>query len=216
VAIQRKLAERVIRTGTVRGPRWIAGVDAAYVAGGAQGLCIAGVVLWDRKTRQIAEQHVIRAAVHFPYVPGLLSFREAPAILKVLRRLKIEPDLFLFDGQGIAHPRRFGLASHVGLLIDRPSIGCAKSLLIGDYIEPESQRGSKTALGHRDETIGMVVRTRDDTKPLYVSIGHRISLRSAVGLVLDCCTRFRLPEPTRLADRLVAQARSPQAVAPRI
>jgi deoxyribonuclease V len=146
--------------------------------------------------------------VRFPYVPGLLSFREAPALLAAIRRLKAEPDAFLFDGQGLAHPRRFGLACHVGLLIDRPSVGCAKSRLIGRHAEPDTHRGATAPLTDGEQRIGTVLRTRDGVKCVYVSIGHRVTLATAEQLVLACCTRYRLPEPTRLADLLVARAKA--------
>jgi deoxyribonuclease V len=169
---------------------------------------VAGVVAWDVKTRQVVEQHVLRSTVRFPYVPGLLSFREAPAILAVLRKLRCEPDVFIFDGQGYAHPRRFGLACHVGLLIDRPSVGCAKSVLVGDFKTPAPSKGAMTRIYHNGEWIGMALRTRDNVKPVYVSIGHRLSLEAAVSVTLAACTGFRIPEPTRLADKLVAREKT--------
>jgi deoxyribonuclease V len=146
--------------------------------------------------------------VRFPYVPGLLSFREAPALLAAIRKLKAEPDAFIFDGQGLAHPRRFGLACHVGVLIDRPSVGCAKSRLIGSHDDPGRRRGSSAPLVDADQRVGTVLRTRDKVKCVYVSVGHRVSLSTAERLVLACCTRYRLPEPTRLADQLVARAKN--------
>jgi deoxyribonuclease V len=206
VAIQRRLADRIVQKGHVSDPRLLAGVDLAFSPDGTG--CIAGVVVWDVQTREVVERHVIRRPVQFPYVPGLLSFREAPAILALLRRLRCEPDAFLFDGQGYAHPRRFGLACHVGLLIDRPSLGCAKSLLIGKCRMPGTARGSKTPIEHDGECIGVALRTRDNVKPVYVSTGHRLSLDAAVGIALAGCAGFRLPESTRLADRLVAREKA--------
>ena len=206
VAIQRELADRILRRGRVRNPRLLAGVDLAFCKD--RGQCIAGVVVWDAQAREVVEQHVIRRPERFPYVPGLLSFREAPAILSVLRRLRCEPDAFLFDGQGYAHPRRFGLASHVGLLIDRPSLGCAKSLLVGTCEIPGVARGSTARIEHNGECIGMAVRTRDNVKPVYVSVGHRLSLKAAVDVALGACGGFRVPEPTRLADKLVAREKT--------
>ncbi len=204
VAIQRELAGRVIVKGRLRKPTLLAGVDLAFLPDLSH--CIAGVVVWNVRTREVTEQHVIRRPVRFPYVPGLLSFREAPAILGVLRKLRCEPDVFLFDGQGLAHPRRFGLACHVGLLIDRPSLGCAKSLLIGTCKALAPTRGSVTPIEHSGECVGMAVRTRDRVKPVYVSIGHRLSLSAAVETTLAGCAGYRLPEPTRLADKLVTAA----------
>jgi deoxyribonuclease V len=190
----------------VRDPRWLAGVDLAFAK--ADDTCIAGVVVWDVKSHEVVEQHVIRRPLRFPYVPGLLSFREAPAILAVLRKVRSEPDAFLFDGQGLAHPRRFGLACHVGLLIDRPSLGCAKSLLVGRFRAPGALRGSTSRIEHNSEHIGTALRTRDNVRPVYVSVGHRLSLEAAVDITLRASTGFRLPEPTRLADKLVAREKT--------
>ena len=165
-------------------------------------------MVWDVGSAEIVEQHVVRQPTRFPYVPGLLSFREAPAILAALRKVRAAPDVFLFDGQGLAHPRRFGLACHVGLILDRPSLGCAKSLLVGSFEAPAKARGAKTPLVHHGETVGTVVRTRDGVNPVYVSVGHRLSLAAATEVTLACCTRYRLPEPTRLADKLVAREKT--------
>ena len=195
----------MVTTGRIAKPRLAAGADLAFTSD--KGHCIAGVVVWDVAAQTIIERHVVRRPVRFPYVPGLLSFREAPAILAAIRRLKCEPDVFLLDGQGFAHPRRFGLACHVGLFIDRPSIGCAKSVLIGNYAEPGPRRGETTPLVHHGERIGLAVRTRDGVRPVYVSVGHRLSLQQAAAVVFACCTEYRLPEPTRLADQLVARAK---------
>ncbi len=206
VEIQRRLAERVIRKGRIRGLRLAAGADLAFTPDKRK--CVAGVIVWDVKAHEIVEQHVVRQPVTFPYVPGLLSFREAPALVAALRKLETEPDVFLFDGQGLAHPRRFGLACHVGLLIDRPSVGCAKSVLVGTCGTPGLARGSTTALEHNGEHIAMALRTRDRVKPVYVSLGHRLSLDAAVEITLKCSVGYRLPEPTRLADQLVNRERA--------
>jgi deoxyribonuclease V len=202
VAIQRELSGRIIRRGRPRRIRLIAGVDLAFLPDKTH--CVAAAVVWDTQAQDVLEQHVLRRPVEFPYVPGLLSFREAPAILAVLRKLETEPDVCMFDGQGYAHPRRFGLASHVGLLIDRPSLGCAKSVLVGTFKMPLSSKESRTPLLDNGECIGMAVRTRERVKPVYVSVGHRLSLEAAVEITLASTTRFRIPEPTRLADKLVA------------
>jgi len=211
IAIQHQLAARVVRRGRVPTPRLVAGADLAFSTDGKE--CIAGVVVWDVLRREIVEQRIARRSVQFPYVPGLLTFREAPALLAALRQLHFEPDVFMFDGQGYAHPRRFGLACHMGVLLDRPSVGCAKTILIGQCIPPDQQRGAAGDLIHNGERVGMAIRTRERVKPLYVSIGHRISLSSAVRVVLACCNGFRLPEPTRLADKLVRKERG-QALPP--
>jgi deoxyribonuclease V len=206
VQIQRQLAGRVIIEGRVGSLRLAAGADLAFSPDKEE--CVAGIVVWDVKAGEVVEQHVVRQRVRFPYVPGLLSFREAPAIVAALRQLKREPDVFLFDGQGFAHPRRFGLACHMGLLIDRPSLGCAKSVLVGTCKTPGSTRGSVTSLEHDGECVGMAVRTRDRVKPVYVSAGHRLSLEASVEITLACSAGYRLPEPTRLADKLVARERA--------
>lgn len=203
--IQRRLARRVIRDGDPRRVKLVAGADLAFSTDQTE--CIAGVAVWDVDARDVVEERVVRRPVRFPYVPGLLSFREAPSILSALRGLKSEPDVFMFDGQGFAHPRRFGLACHVGLILDRPSLGCAKSLLVGTHREPGLKKGSLAPLDHDGECVGMAVRTRDTVKPVYVSVGHRLSLDAAVDITLACCTRYRIPEPTRLADQLVARER---------
>jgi deoxyribonuclease V len=141
-------------------------------------------------------------SVSFPYVPGLLVFREGPVVMKALRRLTERPDVLIFDAHGLAHPRRMGLATHLGILLDTPSVGCAKSRLCGTYTEPGPTRGCWTRLWDDEEVIGAVVRTRDGVKPVFVSIGHRVSLGSAIELVLECAPRLRLPETTRWAHRL--------------
>jgi len=200
VALQRRLAPRVVRRGDCRGARLFVGSDAAFTVGE----CIAAVVVWDAERDVVVEQVVARRPLRFPYVPGLLTFREAPAILAAFRRLTRNPDVFLFDGQGYAHPRRFGLASHLGLWLDRPSIGCAKSVLIGRYEEMGTKRGSASPLMDKDEQIGIALRTREGVRPIFVSVGHRLSLDAARRLVVDTCVRSRVPEPIRLADCLVA------------
>jgi deoxyribonuclease V len=150
------------------------------------------------------DQAIARQPTRFPYVPGLLSFREIPAILEALDRLHQAPDLLLCDGQGLAHPRRFGLACHLGLLCDLPSIGVAKSRLIGRHGEPPDLQGAWVPLLDREDVIGAVVRTRQGVKPLYISIGHRISLDSAIHYTLACTTRYKLPETTRAAHHLAS------------
>jgi len=184
----------------------VAGLDAAYSRDGAS--CIAGVVLWDLRERCVVEERVAAQPLRFPYVPGLLSFREAPALLAALRRLRAPADALLCDGHGLAHPRRFGIACHLGVLARIPSAGCAKSRLIGTHREPGRRRGSRAPLFDRDEVIGSVLRTREGVRPIFVSIGHRLDLAAAEALVLACGEGYRLPEPTRLADRLVAAAKA--------
>jgi deoxyribonuclease V len=206
VAIQKELASAVVRQLTGhRQLRFIAGVDAAFSPDGSH--CLAGVVLWDVEDQVVVEQHLACRRLVFPYIPGLLTFREAPAIIAALRKLQRPPDVLLCDGQGIAHPRRLGIASHLGLLTGLPAIGCAKSRLIGTFREPAPQKGGTSPLLDGDERIGSVVRTREGVKCVFVSIGHRIDLPTAEQVVLACAIRFRLPEPTRLADQLVGAAK---------
>lgn len=205
VALQRELAGRVLEIPLPGTPRYIAGADMAFTADGLR--CVAGVVVWDRRQNEVLEQQTAIKPVKFPYIPGLLSFREAPAVLAACRKLKTEPEVFIFDGQGWAHPRRFGLACHAGLFLDKPSIGCAKSRLCGTHQTPRRQKGGRVFLYDEKEKLGVVLRTREGVKPVYVSVGHRITLETACRIVFNCCLRYRLPEPTRLADKLVSQFR---------
>ena len=141
----------------------------------------------------------------FPYIPGLLSFREAPACIAAVEKLKVEPDVFVIDGQGIAHPRRLGLATHLGLFFDKPTIGCAKSRLTGYFENPPLEKGAYSLLKDKDEVIGAVVRTRTNVKPVFISVGNKCRLDDAIKITLDCTTKYRLPEPTRLAHQLVSK-----------
>lgn len=198
-AVQLALAARVERTDRLGRVRRVVGVDVAYGRGNP--LKAAAVALaFDGL--EILETATTTLHAGFPYVPGYLSFREAPAVLALLERLTVRPDVILCDGQGLAHPRRFGLASHLGVLTDVPTIGVAKSRLIGEHEEPGAGRGDWAPLMDKGEVIGAVLRTRAGVKPIYVSIGHRVGLETAIRLVLACTTRFRLPETTRIADRL--------------
>jgi len=156
---------------------------------------------------EIVETAAIVDRARFPYVPGLLSFREAPVLLKCFRKLKCTPDVVMIDGHGLAHPRRFGIACHIGWLLDVPTIGCGKSILVGEYKRLSKRRGTSAALIHKDEVVGCAVRTRTGVQPVYISIGHRIDLPTAVRLALRCAPRFRIPEPTRQAHMLVNRLR---------
>jgi deoxyribonuclease V len=149
--------------------------------------------------------------ISFPYVPGLLAFREGPVVLAALARLKDRPDVLIFDAHGLAHPRRMGLASHLGILLDTPAVGCAKSRLVGLHEEPDESKGGWTPLVHEEEVIGAVVRTRDRVRPVYVSIGHRVDLETAISLTLGCTSRYRLPEPIRWAHRVAGGKPLPPA-----
>jgi deoxyribonuclease V len=205
MAVQERMRGSVSREAPTAALRTVAGLDAAFSPDGQQ--CIAGVVLWDIERQCSLEEHTAARTLRFPYVPGLLSFREVPALLAALRKLTRAPDALMCDGQGLAHPRRFGLACHVGVLCGLPSVGCAKSRLIGTHGEPLGTRGGRIPLLDRGEVIGTVLRTKDGVRPVYVSIGHKMDLSAAESLVLRCAVQYRLPEPTRLADRLVAAAR---------
>lgn len=202
---QRQLAARVRMEPPDPPLRFLAGLDAAFAANGS--VCVAAAVLWDQEQGVVIETRVARRPVRFPYVPGLLSFREAPALLAALRRLSRLPDALLCDGHGLAHPRRFGIACHLGVLTDLPSIGCAKSLLVGTFDPPGDQRGDRTILWLKNRPIGEVLRTQDHVRPVFVSVGHRVDQATATALVLASSRQHRLPEPTRLADRCVARER---------
>lgn len=203
--MQRQLATRVVRRAPRRAPRRFVGLDAAFSPDGRS--CIAAAVVWDAGERRVIEERVARAPLRFPYVPGLLSFREGPALLAALRRLRTSGDALMLDGHGLAHPRRLGIASHLGVITDLPAVGCAKSRLVGRHDEPGPHVGDTALLLDGDEVIGRVLRTREGVRPIYVSIGHRVDLDRAVEWVLGCCGGFRLPEPTRRADRLVGEVK---------
>ncbi|MGH8501605.1 MAG: deoxyribonuclease V [Gammaproteobacteria bacterium] len=200
--IQETLRAHVIREDRFGAVNRVAGVDAGFEDGGT--ITRAAVVVLSFPELELVEQAVARRPTSFPYVPGLLSFREIPAVLEALAQLKTEPDLLLCDGQGIAHPRRCGFTSHIGLITGRPTIGVAKSLLIGTHGPVPEARGDWTPILHQDEIIGAALRTRIKVRPVYVSIGHKVSLNSAIAYVMRCTTRFRLPETTRKADRLAS------------
>ena len=203
----------------------IAGLDAAFVLTGSQALkkkvshwnalrdanrAIGGVVIFSFPELVAIERAQAIVPLEFPYVPGFLSFREIPALLAALEKLKKMPDLLFCDGQGYAHPRRMGLATHFGILLDRPTIGCAKSILIGTHGKLASKAGSWTPLidvNTSQETIGAALRTRDSVKPVYISQGHRVSLQTAIQLTLQVCDGVRIPRPTREADKFVAEVK---------
>ena len=204
-ALQEQLRDRVIERDTRRAPRLVAGADISFDRS-SPGLHAAVVVL-DAESLEVVEIAGVRARARFPYVPGYLSFREIPPLLEAFAKLEAVPDLIVCDGQGRAHPRRFGLACHLGVLLDLPTLGCAKSRLIGDYREPGPRRGAHTQLREGGEVIGEVVRTRSGVKPVFVSVGHRISLETARRATLRWAARYRLPEPVRAAHREVNRLR---------
>ncbi len=204
-SIQQKLAGSVVREGKIGAVKLVAGVDVSVPRGEA--VVRAAVVVLSYPGLQMVESRLAERPVELPYIPGLLSFREAPVILEACEKLTSLPDLIMVDGQGIAHPRRFGLASHLGVLLDMPTIGCAKSRLCGEYGLVGTERGDWVKLVDGGETIGVVLRTRSNVKPLYISIGNRIGLESAVKWVLNCGSGYRLPEPTRLAHQIAGGKR---------
>jgi deoxyribonuclease V len=198
--VQELLAPRVKTFDDHGEVKRVCGVDVGIKGGTARAAC----VVLSFPGLEPLESLCLESSLSFPYVPGLLSFREIPPLIPVLRGLLIEPDLIIADGQGVAHPRRFGLASHLGILLDKPSIGCAKSRLLGEGGEPGYTRGSFERLLDGGEVVGATLRTRDGVKPVYVSVGHRVSLGTAVDFVLRCGGGYRLPEPVRLAHRLAS------------
>lgn len=205
IALQCALAGGVVQRPIVVMPRLIGGLDCAFSRD--ERTIFAAAVTWDAVEQRVVEQRVVRRALRFPYVPGLLSFRETPAILGAFSRLRTRPEVVLCDGQGLAHPRRLGLACHVGLWLERPTIGCAKSRLCGEYDEPGAARGDWRPLRLRGDVVGGVLRTRERVKPMFISPGHACDVESAIRIVLAATTRYRMPEPTRLADQVVNAAR---------
>lgn len=201
-AIQQELRGEVITTDQFGPIRYVAGVDVGFEAEGT--VTRSAVAVLSLETLQLQDQAIARRPTTFPYIPGFLSFREVPAVLDALQKLTVIPDLLLCDGQGIAHPRRFGIACHLGLLTDLPTIGVAKSLLVGRHAEVPDERGSWQPLTHKGDTIGVALRTRPKTKPLFISTGHRISLETAIDYVMRCTTKYRLPETTRFAHKLAS------------
>ncbi|NJN04785.1 MAG: deoxyribonuclease V [Leptolyngbyaceae cyanobacterium SL_1_1] len=206
IALQQSLRSQVEVRDRLGPVNHVAGVDVGFEDNGD--VTRAAVAVLSFPALQLVEHQIARQPTTFPYVPGLLSFREVPTILRALSQLKTQPDLLLCDGQGIAHPRRLGIASHLGLLVDLPSIGVAKSRLVGTHSELLPDKGSWVPLQDGGETIGAVLRSRTNTNPLYISSGHRISLQTAIAYVLGCTPKYRLPETTRWADKLASNRSS--------
>ncbi|MEM6610711.1 MAG: deoxyribonuclease V [Cyanobacteria bacterium P01_C01_bin.72] len=200
--IQEQLRHQVIKTDHLCEVKYVAGVDIGFEDNYAISKSAIAVLTYPEL--ELVEQAIARIPTAFPYVPGYLSFREIPAILAAFPHLKITPDLILCDGQGYAHPRRLGLACHLGILLDIPTIGVAKSLFIGKHEEVPLEKGSYQLLIDQEETIGVVLRSRTNVKPIYISIGHKISLPTALNYVMGCLTKYRLPETTRWADKLAS------------
>jgi len=218
IALQKQLGEKVQLIELKNHPKTIAGIDCAFSRDKKR--IIACVVLLKLPGFEPIETENAVQKLTFPYIPGLLSFRESPACIAAVEKLKHEPDAFIIDGQGIAHPRRFGLACHLGLFFDKPTVGCAKSRLTGSFEDPASEKGAYSLLidkkGYQantrderretsDEIIGAVVRTRTNVEPVFVSVGNKCSLKNAIEITLNCTTKYRIPEPTRLAHQLVSK-----------
>jgi deoxyribonuclease V len=202
IALQKDLSGKVQLIELKKQPKVIAGIDCAFSRDKKR--IIACTVLLRLPDFELIETVRAVQKLTFPYIPGLLSFREAPACLAAVKKLKHKPDAFIIDGQGIAHPRRLGLAAHLGLFFDKPTIGCAKSRLIGSFEGPLPKKGSYSPLRDRREIIGAVVRTRTNVKPVFVSVGNKCLLEDAIKITLDCTTKYRIPEPTRLAHQTVS------------
>lgn len=212
ICIQEKLRRNISLTNSVRNVRSVAGADVSYSRRGGEG--VAAMVVFSYPDLDLMDEAFARGEISFPYIPGLLSFREAPLLIEAFQRLQRIPDVVLYDGQGIAHPRSLGLASHMGLLLELPSVGCAKKKLVGDFGEVGLQRGSTTPLKMEGKIIGAVIRTRRGVKPVFVSPGHLIDLESSIQLVLKTCRGFRLPEPLRRAHLMVKGIQSQGRISP--
>lgn len=196
--LQESLSKRLILTDGFSTLRLIGGVDTSF---SKDGRVLSVIVVMKFDTLELIEFSYYSTREIVPYIPGFLSFREGPAIIEAWKRLKIKPDILLVDGQGYAHPRHLGIASHLGIALDMPTIGCAKSLLIGRYEEPGPLKGDRKPIFYKDEIIGMALRTKDNTKPIFVSPGHKVSFESSVEIVLRSVTKYRLPEPLRYAHQ---------------
>ncbi|MHC4481020.1 MAG: deoxyribonuclease V [Planctomycetota bacterium] len=201
--LQKELADQIELRPLPPCPEFLAGADVAFDR--ELDMVFAAVIVFAYPELEPVEQATARQTAPFPYVPGLLSFREAPVVLDAFRKLRHEPDVVFFDGQGYAHPRRLGLASHIGLWLRRPTVGCAKSRLIGEHEEPGLRRGQAMPLRDGGEQIGVVLRTREGVSPIFVSPGHLADFATSRSMVLDCCQGYRLPEPTRLAHTAVGR-----------
>jgi len=203
--LQEELRKRIILKKDFSKIKKIAGADISFSKGSNR--TYTAVIVFSFPELKILEEEYTIGSLSFPYIPGLLTFREGPLLVEAFKKIKIEPDVIIFDGQGIAHPKRLGLATHMGILLDKPTIGCAKSKLIGTYQEPEKGKGFYSLLKDSGEVIGAVLRTKEDVSPVFVSPGHKIDLKSAIEIVLKCLRGYRLPEPTRQAHILVNKLR---------
>lgn len=202
VELQNKLSRRIVLKDNFGAVNKVAGVDVKHIR--QKNELIGVVLIFSYPDLKLIEAKTSQLVTNYPYIPGLLSFREGPVVEKIFKKIENVPDLVFFDGHGYSHPRRLGLASHIGLILDLPSIGCAKKMLCGDYNEPLSSRGSYTYLIEEGEVIGAALRTKDNTRPIFVSVGHKVSLTSAIELTLSV-SKFRVPEPTRLAHNYLEE-----------
>ncbi len=202
IDLQETLATEVVLEDSFQEPEFVAGVDVGFEKQGK--IARAAVTVLDYATLELVEHAIAMLSVSFPYIPALLSFREIPVVLKALNKIRIQPEIILCDGQGIAHPRRLGIASHLGLLLDCPTIGVGKSRLVGAHDRVDENKGAYSPLIFKDQQVGVVLRTRKKVKPLYISPGHNISIDSSINIVMGCITRYRLPETTRHAHRLAS------------
>jgi len=203
--IQINLSKKINLENRIRKIKYIAGCDVSF----DKDTSYAAISIHDYKTLELVEEQSAKDKIKFPYIPGFLSFREGPVLLKALSKVKKIPDIFIFDGQGIAHPLNMGIATHMGILLNKPTIGCAKSLLCGDYKEPDSKFGSFSKIKYKDgKTIGVALRTKDGIRPVYISCGYKINLKAAIYIILSCTDKYRLPEPSRCAHNLTQRLKS--------
>ncbi|NQT34560.1 endonuclease V [bacterium] len=203
VSLQKELSEQLIIKGIVENPDLVAGVDCSSY--GSSGIIVGAVAVWSLIKGELIGSTTAQVEAKFPYIPGLLAFREIPALLKAFEKLDLEPEVIICDGQGTAHMRGFGIACHLGLYIGIPTVGCGKSRLVGSFSIPENDKGSVSTLKYKGKEVGRVVRTRTGVKPVFVSPGHLIGIDEAVDIVLKSCTKYRLPEPIRAAHRLAGE-----------
>ena len=203
--IQSKLKDNLVISPLNKDVQFVGGADVSFDKG--SNLVFTAIVILKLPDLTIVERKGLSERVDFPYIPGLLAFREGPPVIKCWERIRNKPDVMMFDAQGIAHPRRMGLATHIGLYLDIPSVGCAKSVLVGQYQEPGEKAGEFTPLEYKDDVVGTAVRTKDRISPVFVSIGHKVNLSDAVNLVLQCTRGYRIPEPTRQAHLAVNRLR---------
>ncbi len=203
VALQRELSERLILEGSIRNPDLVAGVDCSSY--GNSGMIVGAVAVWSLVKGELTGAAVAAVEAELPYIPGLLAFREIPALLKAFEKLDLEPEAIICDGQVRADLRGLGMACHLGVYLVIPTVGCGKSRLVGSFSMPENDKGSSTSLTYKSKEVGRVVRTRDGIKPVFVSPGHLIGIDGAVELIFKTCTRYRLPEPIRAAHRLAGE-----------